>query len=221
MSTVLLGTSVGAAAETGDTHYSNAYVYTVNEQQPLAQSVVVDGDTIVYVGDAQGAKAWVGPDTNVVDLEGRLMLPGFTDTHIHLFIGAALGSGLAVSMSDSLEEAARKIKDFADANADKKTIFASGLNTILNDPKTDVRGVLDAAVPDRPVYMLDSTMHNGFVNSKTLEIAKVDRSTPNVTGGSYVRNAEGEATGLIQGTPAHRAGGRFDLCLGPRWWLLR
>ena len=119
----VFGAAADAWAGKGDTHYSNAFVYTVNEEQPLAQSVEVEGDTIIYVGDAEGANSFVGPETKTVDLEGRLMLPGFTDTHIHLFIGAALGSGLAASMSDSLDEAAQIVKDFAEANPDKKTIL--------------------------------------------------------------------------------------------------
>ena len=133
---------------------TNGRIYTVNEDQPWAQAVAVDGNKIVYVGDNDGAKAFVGAGTESLDLEGRLVLPGFVESHIHLMLGAATSSGLTLTMTDSIDDVQRKLKEYADANREKKTLFGASYNAFLFDAKGPNKELLDKVVPDRPVLLL-------------------------------------------------------------------
>ncbi len=81
----------------------NGSVYTVNPRQPWAQAVAVRGDQIVYVGSNHGARAFIGKGSRAIDLKGKLLLPGFVESHIHVLMGAATTSGVTLSMSDTLE----------------------------------------------------------------------------------------------------------------------
>ena len=103
---------------------TNGRIYTVNEDQPWAQAVAVDGNKIVYVGDNDGAKAFVGAGTESLDLEGRLVLPGFVESHIHLMLGAATSSGLTLTMTDSIDDVQRKLKEYADAKPGRRRRYS-------------------------------------------------------------------------------------------------
>ena len=110
---VLLLAAVGstlAAAEPADFVLTGGKVYTVNEKQPWAEAVAVDGNKVVYVGDNAGAKAFVGEGSEEIDLKGRLLLPGFVESHIHIGAGAGTTSGVILESTDPLEEVLKKIK---------------------------------------------------------------------------------------------------------------
>lgn len=161
---------------------TNGRIYTVNEDQPWAQAVAVDGNKIVYVGDNDGAKAFVGAGTESLDLEGRLVLPGFVESHIHLMLGAATSSGLTLTMTDSISDVRRKLKEYADANREKKTLFGASYNAFLFDAKGPNKELLDKVVPDRPVLLMDHTIHSVWVNSKALEVAGITKETKDPPG---------------------------------------
>ena len=182
---------------------TNGKIYTVSPKQPWAEAVAVKGKEIVYVGDNAGAKAFVGEDTEQIDLRGRLMLPGFVESHIHMGMGAGTTSGVILESTDSLEEVIKKVKEYAEANPDKKTIFGASYSAFLFDDKGPKKEILDEIVPDRPVYLMDHTIHSVWVNSKAYEVAGITKDTPNPPGGEYVKNEKGELSGSIKGGPAH------------------
>lgn len=181
---------------------ANGRFYTVDEGQPWAQAVAVDGNRIVYVGDNDGAKAFVGADTKSIDLEGRLVLPGFVESHIHILLGAATSSGLTLTMADSVEEVLQKLKEYADGNPEKKALFGASYSAFLFDAEEPDKAALDMVVPDRPVLLMDHTLHSVWVNSKALEVAGITQETRNPPGGQYIRDENGEPTGWIKGSPA-------------------
>jgi len=180
----------------------NGSVYTVNPKQPWAQAVAVRGDQIVYVGNNQGARAYIGKASRAIDLKGKLLLPGFVESHIHVLMGAATTSGVTLSMTDTLEDIQRKLKAYAAANPDKRAIFGSAYNGLQFGEAGPKREWLDAVVPDRPVILADHTLHTMWANSKALEIAGITKATPNPPGGEYVRDSAGNPTGTIKGSPA-------------------
>ena len=180
----------------------NGSIYTVNPKQPWAQAVAVRGDEIVYVGSNQGARAFIGKGSRAIDLKGKLMLPGFVESHIHVLMGAATTSGVTLSMTDSLADIQRKLKAYADANPGKPAIFGSAYNGLLFGEAGPKREWLDAVVPDRPVMLADHTIHTMWANSKALELAGITKDTPNPPGGEYVRDSDGNPTGTIKGSPA-------------------
>jgi len=192
-----------AVREPADKVFRNARIYTVNEAQPWAEALAIRGSDIVYVGDDEGVQALVGDQTVVEDLGGRSMLPGFIESHIHLTIGAAAISGVVVSSDDSIETVLAEVKAYAEANPDKKTIMGSAYNGLMFDERGPHKALLDEIVADRPVYLLDHTMHSVWVNSKALEMAGITSESENPSGGLYVKDENGEPTGSIQGGPAH------------------
>ena len=191
------------ASKPADYVFTNGKVYTVASDPAWAEAVAVLGNEIVYVGDDEGAAAWVGDGTEAVDLEGRLMLPGFVESHIHIAVGGATTSGVVLETTDSLDDVLRKVKAYADAHPEKETIFGASYLASLFDAKGPNKTGLDAIVPDRPVYLMDHTLHAVWVNSKALEVAGITKDTPDPPGGEYVRDASGEATGAVKGGPAH------------------
>lgn len=183
--------------------FTNAAVYTVNPDQEWAEAVAVRGNEIVYVGDNAGATVFQGEDTTVVDLGGRMVMPGMVESHFHLGVGAATTSGVILGPTDSLEDVLRKVKEFADANPDKETIFGASYLAGIFDERGGNKALLDEIVPDRPVYLLDHTMHGAWVNSRALEMAGIDKDAPDPPGGEYIRDENGEPTGAVKGGPAH------------------
>ena len=180
----------------------NGSIYTVNPKQPWAQAVAVRGDQIVYVGNNQGARAFIGKGSRAIDLKGKLLLPGFVESHIHVLMGAATTSGVTLSMTDTLADIQRKLKAYAAANPTKPDIFGSAYNGLLFGESGPKREWLDAVVPDRPVILADHTIHTMWANSKALELAGITKATPNPPGGEYVRDSAGNLTGTIKGSPA-------------------
>lgn len=192
----------GDSKKTSDYVLLNGNIYTVNPKQPWAQAVVIRGDQIVYVGSNRGARSYIGSGSETIDLKRRLLLPGFVESHIHVLMGAATTSGLALTMADSLADIQRKLKDFAEANPDKPAIFGSAYNGLIFGEDGPKREWLDVVVSDRPVILADHTLHTMWANSKALELSGVSRGTVNPPGGEYVRDKSGNPTGTIKGSPA-------------------
>lgn len=182
---------------------TNGKIYTVNPAQPWADAIVVSGKKIAYVGDNAGAEAFIGEGTRKIDLDGRFVLPGFIESHIHMVIGAATTSGVQIGTEDDIDTILGKLRSYANQNSHKKVIFGASYLSSRFDEKGPSKELLDAIVPDRPVFLLDHTLHSAWVNSKTYERAGVDKNTPNPPGGEYVKNAQGELSGWIKGSPAH------------------
>ncbi len=185
-----------AAAEPADTVFTGGKVYTVNNEQPWAEAVAVKGNKIVYVGDAEGAKAFIGDDTKVIDTKGKMVLPGFISTHDHLIVSGWMNLGVQLYEGKSLDDYLQAIKEYADAHPDEKVIRGVGWNgeNIGAEPTAEM---LDRAVSDRPVIVIDYTIHDAWLNTRGLEDGKVTKDTPDpIPGVSYwVRDEQGNPTG--------------------------
>ncbi len=108
----------GQANESADTVFTNGKAYTVNEEQPWAEAVAVKGNKIVYVGDAEGAKKFIGDDTEVIDTSGKVVMPGFVSAHDHLVASAWTNAGVQIYDAKDKADALAKIKAYAEANPD-------------------------------------------------------------------------------------------------------
>ena len=102
--------------------FNNTAVYTVNEAQPWAEAVAVRGNEIVYVGDVSGSAAFIGDSTEVFDLVGKMVLPGFFSAHEHLIASGWTALGVNLGDGQSLDDYLRMIKDYADANPEEEFI---------------------------------------------------------------------------------------------------
>lgn len=189
--------AVTAAQGPADFVFRNGRVYTVAGPQPWAQAVAVKGDIITHVGDDAGALALTGPDTRVVDLDGRLLMPGFVEGHTHPLLGAFLTSGVDLQVP-TLADALGAIESYAKANPDG-VVRGFGWRVDMFGPDGPTRADLDRILPDRPGFFFAIDGHSLWANSKALELAGVTRDTPDPIPGFsyYARDANGDPTGYL------------------------
>ncbi|CAN0622305.1 putative amidohydrolase 3 [Burkholderia multivorans] len=187
-----------------DLVFLNGAVYTVSGPQRWARAVAVHGKQIAYVGDDNGARAHIGPATRVVDLKGRMLIPGFVESHIHPFGGSAITQGIDLQI-DSREQVL-KVLDAHRAEIGNVTVVR-GYGWRYNAfPGTGPRREdLDRIWPDTPVFLIAIDGHCAWVNTKALKLAGITRDTKDpVPDFSYFMRDEktGEPTGYLVEVPA-------------------
>ncbi|WP_043464330.1 amidohydrolase [Kitasatospora sp. MBT66] len=180
-----------------DLVFTRGPVHTGDAARTRATGLAVTGGRITAVGHDE-VRDLIGPDTEVVDLSGKLLLPGFQDAHIHAVFG---GTELAVcdltgtvGVADYLE----RIRAYADANPEQEWITGSGWSMESFEGGLPTRQLLDSAVPDRPVYLTNRDHHGAWANTRALELAGVDRDTPDPADGRIEREADGTPSGVLQ-----------------------
>lgn len=214
--TILAVVLTGCSAEPNDgvdTVFFNATVYTVDESQEWAEAVAVDGDSIVYVGDSDAALALAGDDTERIDLSGKLVLPGFIDSHFHPLNGGAYVNALSLNTYGTPDEWIAAIAEYSEQRPDQEVLFGYGFLATTFGPVGPTRQQIDAVVPDRPVLIVDEGFHGGWANSAALNALNITQDTPDPEPGYsyYKRDANGDATGyLLEGT-ASMAMDAFDV----------
>ena len=189
-----------SAAAPADVIFVNGAVYTMDELRSWKTAVAVRGDRIVYVGFDAGAEEFEGPATRVIDLEGRMLMPSFQDSHIHPITSGMEFLTVSLYESSSVEEYVDAVAAYAAANPDAEWLTGAGWTMDAFGPGARAdKALLDAVVPDRPVYLESADGHSAWVNSKALEIAGVDQDTQDPPGGVIDRNpGTGEAFGSLQ-----------------------
>ena len=194
----------GALAQSADYVFAGGKVYTVAEAQPWAEAVAVEGKKITFVGSDADVKKYIGEDTQVIDLAGKMLLPGFVEGHFHPIAGAQLTVGVNLQY-DPVEQVLGAIKKYADANPDAKVVRGFGWRYTSFPSAGPTKEQLDEIVPDRPVFLFAVDGHAAWVNSKGLEMAGITRDTPDPQPGfsSFQRDPEtGEPTGYLVEVPA-------------------
>ncbi len=184
----------GAAA---DTIIVNARVYTVNAAQPWAEAVAVRGGRVLAVGTARAVSRHKAAGTSVIDAGGRLVLPGFMDSHIHFVGGSASLAGVDLAGTRTVEEIQRRIRAFADENPQAEWVRGRGWMYAAFPGDMPHKKYLDEVVADRPAVMSCADGHTTWVNSKALDLAGIDRRTPDPENGKIVRDEAGEPTGAL------------------------
>ncbi|WP_405865375.1 amidohydrolase [Streptomyces sp. NBC_00005] len=162
-----------------------------------ATAVAVTGDRITAVGHDE-VRDLAGPRTQVVDLAGRLLLPGFQDAHVH-----PVPAGLELTQCDltgirTAQETVAAVRAYAAAHPEREWITGGGWSMEAFEGGTPTKELLDAVVPDRPVYLPNRDHHGAWVNSRALELAGIDRDTPDPADGRIERDAAGEPSGTLQ-----------------------
>lgn len=181
------------------TWYRGGRVFTADPAAPWAGSLIVAGEELAYVGDDAGAAAQAGHVHEVVDLDGALVLPGFIDAHTHLLGMGEATDQLALSGAGDLAEIGRRLRAYADERPDAPRLLGNGWLYPALGGREPHRELLDAVVPDRPVYLAANDQHSSWVNSAALAELGIHADTPDPIGGEIVRDpATGEATGHLQ-----------------------
>ena len=177
--------------------FHNGKIYTVNKKQPWAEAVVLEGNRIAYVGDNEEALSMKGPSTVVQDLEGKVMMPGFIDGHIHPLMASAFLSGIQLAECKDEKEILDAVRAYVEAHPDQETYFGHGFSDSIFASYHPTADALDAICSDKPILLIASSCHGAWCNHKAFEVAGVDKNTPDILPGSnyFVRDAEGNPTG--------------------------
>lgn len=183
-----------------DIVYTNGKIYTVDKNQPWAEAVAITGSTFIKVGSVDDVKPLIGDKTEVVDLGGKMVMPGILDLHSHPFITPWYGSmNLKLQNPGDPQKILEEVKAFAAENPDKKWILGGQWNLGIYPDNAPSKELLDQVVPERPVVLLDQTGHSSWLNSKALELAGISKSTETSNLIVIVKDEKtGEPTGTIR-----------------------
>ncbi|MEH6577924.1 MAG: amidohydrolase [Amphritea sp.] len=181
-----------------DRIFKNAAIYTVDPDRSWAEAIAITDGKIVYVGDNQGAEAFVDAATRIEDLQGKLMLPAFFDSHVHLTSGGMQENECALEGQKGKDEVLAAVRRYIENQGVDATgwVRGSGWN-IANIPEPR-KEWLDEISAERPIYLNCNDGHSLWVNSKALELAGITNETEDPLAGEIQRDAEtGEVTGLL------------------------
>ncbi len=174
-------------------------IYTMETPGSTVSALAIKGERIIYTGSDEGVMVYKTDKTEVIDLEGRLVLPGFTDAHVHPLSAGLARMGCDLSDMTNPDSVLQKIAQYAAANPEKTWIRADNFWLPLFDNGNPKKETLDAIVPDRPVYVTSADGHNAWVNSKALEMAGLTAETPDPANGRIERDTRTNApTGTLR-----------------------
>ena len=174
-------------------------VYTVNEKQPHAEAIAVRDQRIVFVGSSEDARKFRGDRTRIIDLAGKTVVPGFTDSHCHIFGIGEREMNLNLEGTNTLDDFLAKVKARVAKTECGKWITGRGwIETFWKPPQFPSRQDLDKIAPENPVFLTRVDGHAAIANSAALNIARIDKSTPNPFGGEILKDkTTGEPTGML------------------------
>ena len=177
----------------------NGKIWTVNDRQPSASAVACLGSRIVAVGSDAEIRQWIGKSTEVIDLAGKLVLPGFNDAHVHFFSGGENLASVQLRDAKSESEFRARIAEFAAKQPAGRWITGGAWDHENWTPaRLPTRQLIDAVSAGHPVFVNRLDGHMALANSQALKLAGITRATPDPPGGAIVRDASGEPTGVLK-----------------------
>lgn len=179
-----------------DILFINGSVQTLNAARPYAEALLLRGERIVALGSQKELVALAAPKTEVVDLAGRCVLPGFHDSHVHLTQHGLELAQVRLEPAQSLDQGLEFVAERV-AKEPLGWILGAGFLMSRWGVNDLTRQQLDAVAPENPVLLRSQDHHSAWVNSRALELAGVNAATPDPENGEIVRDAAGEPTGLL------------------------
>ncbi|MFO7824219.1 MAG: amidohydrolase [Cyclobacterium sp.] len=194
--------------------FTGGFLYTVNEDLPTAEAMAIEGNKIIYVGDQAGAKPFIGSETEVIDLEGKTLTPGWIEGHGH-FMGLGYNElNLDLSATKSFQEIVAMVKEAADRTPAGEWITGRGWHQSkwTESPGKQINGfplhlAISEVSPDNPVFLYHASGHAGFANARAMEIAGLNplgkeqlRDPNHQEGGEIIRDENGNPTGIFNET---------------------
>src|SRR5579862_2389439 len=200
-----LAVSVATAlAQPADLVLRGGKIVTLEQNAPEAQGLAARGGRIVAVGSNQTVDALAGPSTRIIDLKGRLAIPGFIEGHGHLTALGASKMMLDLRGAKNWDQIVAMVAAAAREAKPGDWILGSGFHQAKWDrvPQPNVRGFpvhesLSRVSPRNPVWLTHASGHAGFANAEALRQAGIDKQTPDPAGGEILRDTHGDATGLM------------------------
>lgn len=183
----------------------NARVLTMDDARPFAEAVAIAGNRLMAVGGADGIAALRGPATRVINAAGRTLMPGFIESHVHIFMGAGELDNLDLSGMEGSALLAEKVKAYAALKPNEKLLYANQVSySVLGDARLPDRHDLDRIIADRPFAMMTYDHHTVFANTAALKLAGVFDGAAVPTGSEIVMGPDGHATGELREPGAFR-----------------
>ena len=177
----------------------NGNIHTQDEQRPVVQEVLVEDNRIIEVGDGAKVKAAARGEVTSIDLGGKTVLPGFSDTHFHFYEWAVNYENINLAGTASFGEMEEAVTEKAASLAPGEWVLGNGFNeSDWPENRMPDRNDLDRAAPDHPVCLWRCDLHLGVANSRALELAGIDRETPDPPEGKIARDGAGNPTGVLR-----------------------
>ncbi len=183
--------------DTADTVFTSGHVLLPGAAGVVRTGVAIRSGRIMAVAGDDELTALTGPHTEVVDLAGSLLLPGFQDSHVHPVMAGMAMLRCELHHTASAVECLEIVESYARANPDLEWIVGGGWSMEFFSGGTPTREALDRVVPDRPVFLTNRDGHGQWVNSRALELAGIDADTPDPADGRIERDADGNPSGTL------------------------
>ncbi|MFJ5723069.1 amidohydrolase [Streptomyces sp. NPDC093149] len=180
-----------------DLIFTRGPIHTGDPARTRASSLAVTGERITAVGHDE-VRELIGPDTEVIDLQGKLLLPGFQDSHIHAVFGGRELAECDLTGTVGVEDYLTRIRSYADAHPDHSWITGGGWSMESFDGGLPTRQLLDSVIPDRPVLLTNRDHHGAWANTRALELAGVTRESADPFDGRIEREPDGTPSGMLQ-----------------------
>ena len=177
----------------------NGKIWTVNPSQPVVEAVACLGSKIVAAGSSAEIRKWTGANTKVIDLAGKLVVPGFNDAHVHLIDGGRHIGSVQLHAARSQAEFRDRIREYAAKLPKGQWIIGGDWDQENWSPaRLPNHELIDPVAGDHPVFVNRHDGHMVLVNNVTLHLAGITRDTPDPPGGTIVRDNRGEPTGILK-----------------------
>jgi predicted amidohydrolase YtcJ len=176
----------------------NATCWTGNSHQPLAEAIAIKGNRFVAVGTKAQIEKWITPQTVLIDAQGGFVTPGFFDAHLHFLEGGSRLTEVQLRDARTPEEFIQRIKTYATNCLPGKWITGGDWDHSLWGGQLPQRSWIDSVTPHNPVWINRLDGHMALANSLALQLAGIDKHTPDVPGGTIVRDAAGDPTGILK-----------------------
>src|ERR1044071_2826841 len=177
----------------------NGRIHTMDPNRSIAEALAISGNRIAALGSTEEIRALAGSGTRVVDASGRLVLPGFNDSHVHFLSGGFSLSSVDLRDAKSPQEMSARLADFAKETSKGQWILGGEWDhEKWPAAPLPTKQMIDAATPDNPVFVNRLDGHMALANSLALKLAGVTRDTKDVPGGLIVRDEKGEPTGILK-----------------------
>jgi hypothetical protein len=197
-----MGTLSGCGSEKADAVWTNGVIYTADDSDTIVEAVAVKDGKIIFAGTAADAEDYVGSDTTVTDLDGKFMMPGMTDSHLHA-PGTTMTALFEIDLNGVLteEKTMKTIKDYVTAHPEMDVYYGSGFSVGAFSGQEVAKGPtkerLDA-ITDKPVIIMSYDGHTAWLNSAGFELCGVTKDTVPPKGGTIEKTANGELWGTLK-----------------------
>jgi len=196
---LLIIINIISEAQQMKTAFINGTLFTSDKANTIAEAVLIEGNKIVFVGSSKEVQGLIDNQTKVIDLNKKLMLPGFIDNHVHFINGGLYLLGIDLRPANTTSEFKQILKDYAEKNPGKWITGGYWDHEKWEIKDYPTKEMIDEVVPNQPVFVSRLDGHMGVANSLALKMAGITRDTPDPDGGLIVKDPKtGEPTGLLK-----------------------